>query len=225
MKKSILALLPLFLISLTAFGQLEKGTILFGGGLGYGSTSSQSEEDVAVGREFTNSAFNISPDVGYFFKPKWVLGLSLPISGSNQKTTSVSSSGSETLQNESNSNSIGIAPFVRKYISMGEVFSFFLQARVGYYHSRSEFTNFSASPNTFTNTESKEVVFDAAAGMVYFPKNWLGINLSISPLSFSTGSSQLENVQGSSDQKSSGFNLGLDTSAITLGINFFLTQK
>ncbi|MDX5339964.1 MAG: PorT family protein [Cyclobacteriaceae bacterium] len=225
MKKIILAILPLFLISLTAFGQLEKGTILLGGGLGYSSTSSQSEEDVAVAREFTNSAFNISPEVGYFFKPKWVLGLSLPISGSNQKTTSVSSSGSETLQNESNSNSIGIAPFVRKYISMSEVFSFFLQARMGYYQSRSEFTNFSASPNTSTNTQSKEFAFDATAGMAYFPKKWLGINLSVSPLSYSSGSSQLENGQSSLDQKSSGFSLGLDTSAITLGVNFFLTKK
>ena len=225
MKKIILAVLPLLFCSLNVFAQLEKGTFLLGGGLGYSSTSSQTEDDVSGTREITNSVFSISPDVGYFFKPKWVLGLSIPISSSDRMTTLTSSSVSETQENSALTTNFGVAPFVRKYISVSEVFSFFLQARVGYYQSRSEFTNISASPNPSTSTESKEVAFDAAAGMSYFPKKWLGINLSLSPLSFSTGSSTLEVGQNSLGQESGGFSLGLDTSAITLGVNFFLAKK
>lgn len=217
--------MPLFFIILTAFGQLEKGTFLLGGGLGYSSTSSQSKDDLSGTSEFTNSAFNISPDIGYFFKPKWVLGLSIPISSSDRITTLTSNSGSEVQENTTLTTIIGIGPFVRKYISVSEVFSFFLQAKVGYYLSQSEFTNISASPNSSTSTESKEFAFDAIAGMTYFPKKWLGINLSVSPLSFSTGSSTQEVGQNSLDQDSGGFSLGLNTSMITLGVNFFLVKK
>lgn len=226
MKKRFLAVLPMvLLLSFTAFAQLEKGTILLGGGVGYSSSTSLAESYVATDREFTNSTFNFSPDFGFFFQPKWVVGLSLPISGSNQKTSSLSTSGSETLQNESTSNSFGLAPFVRKYFSVSEAFSFYAQAKVGFYQFKSESINYSTSGNSTNTSESSGVGFNATAGMSYFPKNWLGINLSVSPLSFSTGSSQQESSESSLDQESSGFSFGLDTSAITLGVNFFLSKK
>ena len=225
MKKNLLTILPLLLFSLTAFGQLEKGNILLGGGVGFNSATSQTEEDVAVVSNYENSTLNFSPEVGYFFRDKWLLGLSLPMSWYDQKTFLTNSAGEQTMQNGANTNSFGVAPFVRKYFSISEKLSFFAQARIGYYQSHSEYTNYSDSGNSTRTSESNGVTFGTAAGMSFFPKKWLGVNLSISPLSYTTSSSQEEGPGSSSEGKSSGFDFGVDTSAITLGVNFFLSKK
>ncbi|GMQ25668.1 hypothetical protein Aoki45_23500 [Algoriphagus sp. oki45] len=225
MKKIILTLMPFFLISITSFGQLEKGTFLLGGGLGYSSSSSQTEDDVSNILELTNLAFSISPDFGYFFKSNWVLGLSLPISRFKRMSNLPGFAGIETHESSSKTTNFGIAPFVRKYISVNDFLSFFLQARLGYNHSRTELIDSIANRTTSTSTESREVIFDATAGLSYFPKKWLGINLSISPLNFSSSSSKQEFQQNSVDQESSSFSLGFDSSVIGLGVNFFLPKK
>lgn len=226
MQKSIYTFILLFLISIAAFGQLEKGTFFLGGGLGYSnSSSSQTEDNTSNVLESTNSAFSFSPDFGYFLKSNWVVGLSLPISRVERMTNQINSSGMETPQSSTKSTSFGAAPFVRKYFPVSEVFSFFLQARAGYYQSRLELSNIFATPNTSTSLESEEFTFDTAAGLTYFPKKWLGINLSIAPLSFSTGSSRQEFPQNSVDQTSGGFSLGFNSSLIGLGVNFFVLKK
>nr|MCU0401769.1 hypothetical protein [Algoriphagus sp.] len=189
------------------------------------SSSSQTEDNTSNVLESTNSAFSISPDFGYFLKSNWVVGLSLPISRVERMTSQTNSSGLETQQSSSKISSFGAAPFVRKYFPVSEVFSFFLQARAGYYQSRLELSNIFATPNTSTSLESEEFTFDTAAGLTYFPKKWLGINLTIAPLRFSAGSSRQEFPQNSVDQTSSGFSVGFDSSVIGLGVNFFIPKK
>jgi hypothetical protein len=226
MQKSIYSFMLLFLISYTAFGQLEKGTFFLGGGLGYStSSSSQTEPTTSNVLESANSGYSISPDFGYFLKSNWVVGLSLPIGRVERMTSQINSSGMETPKSRTKSTSFGVAPFVRKYFPVSEVFSFFLQARAGYYQSRLELSNIFATPNTSTSLEFEEFTIDATAGLTYFPKKWLGINLSIAPLSFSAGSSRQEFPQNSVDQTSSGFSLGFDSSVIGLGVNIFIPKK
>ncbi|GAB3227972.1 hypothetical protein GCM10027454_27350 [Algoriphagus aestuariicola] len=224
MKKRFLAVLPMMLLlSLTAFAQLEKGTILLGGGVGFGSSSSSSEAG-AFYAETKNSNFNFSPDAGFFFKDNWLLGISLPLSWNNSTTSSLSSSGASELSSESKYSSWGVAPFVRGYFPFGEKISAFGQVQVGYSH-----VSFTDIPNGNEDASSSKDInsVNAAAslGLSYFPKTWLGINLSISPLSYTNTSWEDDGYTENSEGDSSGFSFGIDTSVITLGVNFFLSKK
>lgn len=223
MKKSIWAILPLLLFSLTAFGQLEKGSVLLGGRLGFGSSFSESKSGSAY-HESKATNFNFSPDAGYFFGDNWVVGLSIPLAWNNNTSSSVSFDGAEGPTREYKSSSYGVAPFVRRYFPFGDKMAAYGQIRLGYSHQFTEdIPNIDEDSSTTRDLDS----FQAAAtlGLSYFPKSWMGINLSISPLSYSTSSLQEDRNQEYLDGKSSGFGFGLDTSAITLGIDFFLSKK
>lgn len=223
MKKTILAVVPLLLFSLTAFGQLEKGTFLLGGGVGFSSSTSTSELTNFTS-ESQNSSFTFSPDVGYFFKDNWVVGLSLPLQWFDTEINAVYASGQDDIQSESTSSSYGVAPFVRKYFPFSEKMAFYGQVQMGYFHRSTEnITSLNNANNTLIESDSFNVV--TTLGLSYFPKNWMGINLSISPLSYSNESAQEVKYQESSNQKYSGVNFGFDMSAITLGVNFFLSKK
>lgn len=222
MKKIILAVLPLLMLSLTAFGQLEKGTFLLGGGVGFGSSNSSSNNGDFYS-ETKNSNFNFSPDAGYFFKDNWVLGISLPFAWSNTTSSSFSSPGAMELSSESKNSSQGVAPFVRGYFPFGEKLSAFGQVQAGYFHNSSTLIpNGNEDATTGKDTNSFNAV--ASLGLTYFPKKWLGVNLSVSPLSYSSSSWEDNGFFENSEGDSSGFAFGLNTSAINLGINFFLSK-
>ncbi|HCB46678.1 MAG TPA: hypothetical protein DEP37_09650, partial [Algoriphagus sp.] len=73
---------------------------------------------------------------------------------------------------------------------------------------------FSKGRNFFTHID---------VGLTYFPKKWLGIELSAQPLSYVY---QIEeSVQNNSSTNSNIFSFDLNTSSIFLGINFFLNKK
>ncbi|GAA0877804.1 hypothetical protein GCM10009119_07720 [Algoriphagus jejuensis] len=224
MKKMLLAVLPLFMLSLTAFAQLEKGTILLGGGVGYSSSTSNSESSNAY-NEYQNTNFSFSPDAGYFFKDTWVLGISLPFSGQTTKVNTDYASGAEDTNSESKTSSYGVAPFVRKYFPFGEKMAFYGQVKTGYFHQTTENIPNVNDDSSSTTRGSNQFNVVTTAGLSYFPKTWLGINLSISPLSFSTSSSEEDRYGETFETKSGGLNFGVDSSAIGLGVNFFLGKK
>lgn len=223
MKKRILAVLPMLLLSLTAMAQLEKGTILLGGGVGFGSSNSSSET-TGIYSESTTNNFNFSPDAGFFFQDNWVLGISLPLSWSKTTTNSKPAAGAAEFSSESKNSSWGLAPFVRGYFPFGEKISAFGQVQAGYSQISSTFT-----PNGNEDASSGKDVnsFNATAslGLSYFPKTWLGVNLSVSPLSYTSSSWEDNGYTENAEGDSSGFNFGVDTSVITLGVNFFLSKK
>lgn len=225
MKKNLLAILPLLLFSLTGFAQLEKGNILLGGGLGF-SSSTSTLEDTYLRSEVDNSSFSFGPNAGYFFKDTWVVGLSLPFLW--QSTTRYEShtftGAVNATQTENKTYAYGITPFVRKYFPFGEKMAFYGQVSTGYIHQSSE--NSAEGNNNYQNTvESNTLSVITTMGLSYFPKKWLGINLSVSPLSYSFSSSKDERQESDYESKSNGLDFGFDTAAIQLGFNFFLSKK
>jgi len=223
MKKSIWILLPLLLCSLTVFGQLEKGTFFLGGGVGFNSSTSTTEGPHSL-EETKISGFNFSPDAGYFFKDNWVIGLSIPLSWQSIKRDYDYSSGQASTARQDNTSSYGVAPFFRKYFPVSEKLSFFGQAQAGYLCSSTEYIPNMNDTDVSTTLKSNIFNLEATLGLSYFPKNWLGVNLSISPLGYSYHASDLVN-ETKYEVKRHGLDFGIDTSAIQLGVNFFLSKK
>ena len=73
MKKTILTLLT-FAITILSYGQLNKKTWLVGGS-GNFSTVKRTYEGASFSSESDDLNLNISPNIGYFIKDKFVIGL------------------------------------------------------------------------------------------------------------------------------------------------------
>lgn len=202
MKKTIFAILPMLLFSLVAFAQLEKGTVLLGGGIGFNSTSEK------TGIENKYQSFNVSPDIGYFIQDNWVIGVSLPLSWQDSR-----SNANSTASHQLKTSSLGVGPFVRKYFPLVDKVSAFGQLSLGYGRQTTELTSGSSSSSSKANTFTA----NTNLGLSYFPKTWMAVNLSVSPLSYTKTSH--------SNSEYSNFGFNLSTSALSLGANFFLSKK
>ena len=73
MKKLAIAILPVF-ICYAATAQLDRGQLLLGGFMKFCNTSQK-----ITGGKITQSTISIHPDVGYFVKDKWAIGVNLDI--------------------------------------------------------------------------------------------------------------------------------------------------
>lgn len=211
-------MLAFLVFSLGATAQTEKGAILIGGGIGFSKISSDYESEL-LNRESNTSNFNFSPDFALFFKDKWAVGISMPLNWS--KNEIISLQGNNDVIYESKLTDIGIAPFVRKYFPFGEKFSAFGQLQAGYYYLSSS-NNLEDPDNNF---KSNRIGVEGTLGLAYFPKNWLGINLSVIPISYNYSDVDNEVNPAEFSYKSNGINFGLNTSSINLGVNFFLSKK
>lgn len=223
MKKSILAVLPLLFFSLAAFGQLEKGSVLLGGGIGFNSSTTTTDGPYSLD-ETNNSSFNFGLDAGYFFKDNWVIGLGLPLSWQSMKTDFGANSSNDAAFTEYNSSSVGLSPFARKYFSVGEKLSFFAQANLGYSHSSTEIIRDPSINDPITTLESNKYNVVASIGLSYFPKDWLGVNLAICPLTYTYHANNVLN-ETKYEVKGHTLDFGINTEAISLGVNFFLPKK
>mgnify|MGYP005748026997 CR=1 FL=1 len=223
MKKIFPVILPLLLSSFTAFGQLEKGNVLLGGSLSYSASKTNAEMN-PFQSEKKNSQFDFSPDLGIFLDDTWVLGISLPFRWSTTTSQFNTGSSGNSGINESKISSMGIAPFVRKYYPIGEKLSAFGQIQLGFIQESSK-TIPNGNPANESLSESNYFNFIGTLGLSYFPKNWLGINLSLSPITFTSSSYQDQNYTENTEGDGQAFSFGLDSNAISLGINFFLVKK
>lgn len=81
--KIVLSIIALVIVAFTAFSQINRGTIIVG------ASSNASLLGVKSGPSSTETYFNISPRVGYFFSNNWVLGTDVSYSktGSYDATT------------------------------------------------------------------------------------------------------------------------------------------
>ena len=106
---------PVFIILLSfifvspVFSQTEKGSLLLGGGFGFG----QSETENA-----SITSASISPNIGVFIADGFALGIR-PFAA-------------VARVNGVNNPSLGITPFVRYYINTGDKIKPFLAANLGY---------------------------------------------------------------------------------------------
>ena len=222
MKKFILAILPLLLVSITALAQLEKGNLLLGGGLGISSQSSLAEGPVPSEIRYSNFYFN--PMAGYFFQNKWVVGLNFPISYQVENSSSTPIGGND-IQEQLKRSYFGVGPFVRKYFTINEKMAFFAQGQASFGKSVTDWIMDRDYTDRDARYESKSINLVGTLGLVVFPKDWFSINLMVNPLIYNY---QIRNEDRSGniyEIKDSGFEFGFNSNLIGLGANFFLSKK
>ncbi|MBN3581203.1 hypothetical protein JYB64_02320 [Algoriphagus aestuarii] len=229
----------MFLLSLTqllifnANAQLEKGSIMLSGNMNYSTSNSNSVSKIVSPspvNSTTNGNFNsftFNPKVGFTLNNNWVIGPMLVLSSSKGTSENNWLSGSNAVTDyvTTENSSFGGGAFARKYIPFNEYFSAFGEVNATV-NDRKEYRK---SENSSESEESEnkynEIRGSIHAGLAYFPKKWMAIELSANILQYSHfgQNRDTESQDFESNQNSFGFNL--NSSSINLGVSFFLNNR
>lgn len=192
--KKVLLVAIMAVAGLTASAQTEKGKVLVGGSIGFGTEKS----DVSGAEESTS--FNITPKAGYFVSDNIVIGLGLGYEYEKSAT-------------DVKADYVSVAPFGRYYKSLSDQFKFFGELSVPL-----EFGSFKAGD--VKTGESTSIGVALAPGFAFFPTKKIGIELAFSGLSYENY--QREDADGDKIDGASGnsFNIGANFFAPRLGVSF-----
>lgn len=229
MKKVILGLLVFQLFTFAANAQIQKGSILLGGKVNFVHTNTNSDQmkelmPQVTTQEIKSNEFLFNPQIGYTLDNNWVVGTMLTFK-TGKSVNDANSSNSTTSSTEritNKSTAFGVGLFARKYFPFSDKFSGFAEVNSGAlwndYNSTYETSTQTPYESETNYTEYQTKLY---AGLAYFPKNWMAIELSTNLITF-THSDQEGDI---TDSNNNSFEFGFNTSAINLGVSFFLNNK
>ncbi len=225
MKKFLLGLLVFQFFVFAANAQIEKGSIMLGGNVNFNNSNSEQligmlPNVTAINDDSKDFLFN--PRFGYAIGNNWIIGTALTFNTGKTTRKSVSSTSSSSTMEEQifDYDAFGATLFARKYFPLGDKFSVFGELISGV-NWRTVNSLYNSSQGTSSENETKYTQYTTSlsAGLAYFPKNWLALELSTNLVSFTTGE------QNQTSPKYDSFSFGLNTSSINLGVSFFLNNK
>lgn len=233
MKKFLLGLLLFQFFTFAVDAQIEKGSIFLGGRMNYSYNTINSESTIfnpslVTSNDIQSNQITFNPQLGYTLNNNIIVGTYLRIH--SYKATSdrilISDGATTSIEYLDKNNSLILGFFVRKYVPFSDSFSAFgeLNAGVG---KINELHSAGDTSGTQDETEQKFNKFESNfnIGLSYFPKKWIAIELSSNLLSFIHQGENRDIENQKSEVNSNGFNIGLNASAIDLGVSFFLNDK
>ncbi len=220
-------------VSLGVNAQIEGGKIIAGGSLGFGTNSGETSNTTGNTTTTTKNnstfSFNFLPEVGYMVNDN--LGAGLGIGYDFTKTTMYDAlgAGNTTFDNIQKDGIFYISPFVRYYKNTGDhAFAFAEFALpIGMGSSKDLRLN---NAGTGTEDDDPTKIFSFAAqlsiGFNYFLNDRCALEAKWAGLSFQSLSRKSEGttagVNWENKTKTNDFGLGLDVTAISVGLRFFL---
>ncbi|UZD21249.1 outer membrane beta-barrel protein [Algoriphagus halophytocola] len=233
MKKLLLGLLVFQLFNFSTNAQIEKGSIFVGGRVNYAHNNNDSESriinpSVVTANNVQSNQFTFNPQLGYTLNNNLVIGTYLGINSYKATSDRIQLSDGSTTGFEylNKNNSLIIGVFARKYIAFSESFSAFAEINAG----TGKINELQSSEDTNGTQEEIEQNFNKFEsnfniGLSFFPKKWMAIELSSNLLYFSHQGENKETENQKSEVNANGFNIGLNASAINVGVSFFLNNK
>ena len=180
----------------------EKGTWVFGGELNFSNGESEYQDSTS-----DYNAFGITAKTGYvFIKNNLELGLGLGYSTSKNE--------SYDYNYENKYNSYTISPYIKKYLPINDIFSFFLQGEVAFsnYNRKEKYDN-------YDNTDGNTFFIGLRPGFVYFVTKNIALNANIGALGYSTNKYKSDNI---TESKSNSFSFNLNSSNLIFGLSYYL---
>lgn len=198
--------------------QIAKGTTYISGQLGY-SQNENNNNDTKV------ESFKILPTVGYFVNTNLAVGLGVGYKNDNTKT--VSTIGSTTVDGKETVSGFVVAPFVRKYWTVGEKLYIFGQLEVPMVFGQNKdegtstttvggttVTSSSSTKNNFTS-----IGVNVKPGLDYFlNKNW-SIEATFGEFGYNTNKVNVDGAKRVNDYK-----FGLNLSSVTFGVKYVFAK-
>lgn len=200
MKKLLTVLLSLGAFMSTVYAQTTQGNLVFGGSVGYWSST----EENALEDE-KESEFTFSPSVGYFVVDNLAVGINLQLT-SNKYDNGVGGDDKTTT--------FVVGPFARYYkFTSNDKFAFYGQAGFDFGSRKYE-------PDGGNEVKSSAFDFYISPGFSYFFNEHWAIDLQLQGIRYE---SYDPNTDGDADDdKDSQFSIGVDSFNPSLGIRFYL---
>lgn len=191
---------------------IEKGTWGLSGQISTGYVKSTLEN--VPNLKNTNFSFNLFPSTEYFISNNLSLGISL---GYGQFT---SKSSDTNFNNENNTNTYTIAPYVKKYFPITNRFAFSLQGELNYTYSDSKSTN-NNTPTIIGGDFHNNYAINLRPGISFFVSKNIALQANLGLLGYYHTNRK---VRTDDSQKSSnnGFNFSLNSSSILFGVSLYL---
>ena len=231
MKK--LLFIAIVAVSLGANAQIEAGKLMIGGSFGFGTSSGESTNTMGststTTKDNSTMSFNLIPQVGYMINEN--LGAGLGIGYDYSKTTQFEAfdNGTDKFDNISKEGTFYISPFVRYYKNTGErayaFGEFALPIGMGSYNDLKMNDN---NDGVIDNDPRKVFTFatQLSVGFNYFLNDRCALEAKWAGLEYKSSTYSQEgttgNVDWKNEDKRSNFGLGLDMTAISVGLRIFL---
>ncbi|MEO0505687.1 MAG: outer membrane beta-barrel protein [Bacteroidota bacterium] len=186
MRKFLLATLMLTMVMTLAQAQdddrltIPKGTWILGGNVSFFNNTSDTNFSDDFNSNLDRRNFTFSPRIGYAFSDNWTVGLVSEYFLQKGENESVTSNG-VVSNGEVKSESLSLAPYVRRYFAINKNLTFFAQGEVGILKSWSENIDFES--DRFTS-EQDGVFVNLRPGVLFFPAKNLAFETSIGLLGY-----------------------------------------
>ncbi|UOU97365.1 porin family protein [Chryseobacterium daecheongense] len=201
-----------------ANAQISKGTVYVSGQVGY-SQEENNNNDSKV------ESFRIVPTVGYFVAPNLAIGTGVGYVNDKFSTTTTNVVGSATVvsKGEETQSAFVVAPFVRKYWTLGDKLYIFgqLEVPMEFGKLKDETSSVITDGNTtVTNSTSDEANYTSIGvnikpGLDYFlNKNWT-IEATIGEFGYNTAKLDVDGAKSVNNYK-----FGLNLSSVTIGVKY-----
>ncbi len=230
MKKTLLSL-ALLATGVASYAQVSQGSIMLGGDIGYGSTTSATSS-TATG--FTappdggGSTMNLNINGGYFIMDGMAVGLNV---GYNSGSTKMSGAGTgATILTWNNTTSlVNIGLFARKYMEISDKFYFYGGLGFNYMTGTDNNSTITGTPKAVVadpDIKNSGWNISIAPGLAYFPAPAWGIHFGLNNIiNYSSMASSQDVTVGATTvtfkQTNSSLNLGVGLTP-TLGIAYFI---
>jgi len=190
-------MLMLIVASFSAFAQLEKGKILFGGNLNVHAERPNNVYDYYL----KSNVLGINPVWGYFVNDNLALGINGGYTYAYTKEIKFSS------------HNFLLGPMVRYYVKANGKFALFGQASLDFEVGRAK----RAWPST---RKTLTYAFNPAIrpGFVYYPTSKIGLELLMGGISYKHETSETSERKSTVDD----FNINFNFRSISLGLFFYL---
>ncbi|MEJ5104189.1 MULTISPECIES: outer membrane beta-barrel protein [Chryseobacterium] len=203
--------------------QIAKGTTYVSGQLGY-SQNENNNTDTKI------ESFKVLPTVGYFVNTNLAVGLGVGYKNDNTKVTTDGNlipTGTFVNENKTTTSAFVVAPFVRKYWTIGEKLYIFGQLEVpmefGQFKDEDKRTETVGSTEAKTSTSTKDnftsIGVNVKPGLDYFlNKNW-SIEATFGEFGYNTNKVNVDGAKRVNDYK-----FGLNLSSVTFGVKYVFAK-
>jgi hypothetical protein len=215
-----------------AQAQTEAGKLLLGGGVSYLAINDETKPIGAsttpiLNNKSKNESFNFSPVIGFFVGDNLALGLAAVIGSNSQLNTQTNftNTGAQVSSTYKGTNkTYNVGPFVRYYKMMGEKIGFYGELSGGYQYGK--YKSSYDYPQSNSSTEiSRGGYASVAPGLVFFPTEKIGLQLTAGNLSYSKGKSKPNDISSNQtdyEKEGSTFNTNFGIQYLTLGASLHL---
>ena len=231
MKKVLLVTLVIFTIT-SGFAQTEKGKMFIGGNINITGRNNSNKPDSLESEKVKSFSFQINPNVGYFIKDNFAVGINLNfgIANSTQNYNAISGQLPYYEMNyKDNSITYGGGVFARRYFKIADKFFFLLNGNINYNYQTLKDVRSCNDPNYVFPTDypatqksfTKSFGISVNPGLVYFVSPKLGIQTSFGNIFYNNSTSKNTSLLYDNTNNTKIFGANLNISTFSIGLNYY----